>query len=190
MALPSRSSGTLVKLPSPKDLRERIFKKSKPQARVLEIFNGDSYSKDLGILWAAYKAGSFMMEEGLTQEAFVDQIEQILSAYQHVWLIDDDNTSFSSGRGPVALIGANTIDLIVEPRALFFKWATKRNILRASISYLNMLKHSSKTGIVLVRTEKTKRVLPDHLKKYDMLYYLGKQNNNEYLYHVRGRGSD
>jgi hypothetical protein len=191
LAVVEKVSGRLSRAAlTPKALRDRLFRKSRPEARRFEILDGESYSKDLGVLWAAYKAGSFKIKEGLTQEEFVVQIEEIMKAYQHTWIMDDENRAFSSGRGPVALIGANTIGLIVEPRALFFKWSSARNILRSSIAYLNMIRHSSKTGIVLVRTEKTRMSLPDHLKRYDMLYYLGKSAENEYLYSVRGRGSD
>jgi hypothetical protein len=32
--------------------------------------------------------------------------------------------------------------------------------------------------------------LLDHMKEYGLLYYIGKTNPGEYLYSVRGRGSD
>lgn len=173
-----------------KALRERLFKRSRPEARRLEILDGETYTKDAAILWAAYKAGSFALPDGLTQEEFAVQIENTLNAFQHSWVMDDDSKAFASGRGPVALVGANTIGLIVEPKMLFFRWATKKNVLRASVAYLNMIRHSGKTGIVLVRTTKNMVALPDHLKRYDMLYFIGKSADNEYLYSIRGRGSD
>lgn len=158
--------------------------------RRLEILDGEAYSKDLSVLWAAYKAGSFHLEAGLPQEDFVENIEQSMKNYQHSWLVDDDSSAFASKRGPVALIGANTLGLIVEPTVVFFKWATRRNMIRVSVAYLNMIRHSKKTGVVIVRTEKSKMVLPDHLKRYDMLFFVGKASESEYLYSVRGRGSD
>lgn len=176
---------------APKEFRERLFRRSRPEARRLEILDGESYSRDLGVLWAAYRAGSFpKFKEDLAQEDFAKVIEQVVSGYQHVWVVDDDSAAFSSGRGPVALVGANTSGLIVEPRTLFFRWATKRNMLRASVAFLTMIRHSSKTGVVLVRTERARMTLPDHLKRYDMLYFVGKVADNEYLYSVRGRGTD
>jgi hypothetical protein len=173
-----------------KELRERLFKKSRPQARRLEILDGDQYSKDMGVLWAAYKAGSFSMPTLLSQEDFVKLIEESFKEFQHMWVIDDDNNAFSSKRGPVALVGANSVNLIVEPKFLFFKWASKRNALRSVVAFLNMIRNSKKTGIALVRTTKDKMTLPDHLKKYDMLYFIGKSAENEYLYTVRGRGTE
>jgi hypothetical protein len=172
-----------------KERRERLFKNSRPVIRRLEILDGESYSKDMSVLWAAYKAGSFSIPPGMTQEQFVAAIEQGLSDYQQSWIIDDKSKSFAAGHGQIALVGTNTTGMMVEVRPLFFKWASKRNILRASVAFLNMLRHSKKTGIVLVRTQKEKMTLPDHLKQYDLLYFLGQSDESEYLYSVRGRGN-
>ena len=173
-----------------KELRERLFRKSRPQARKLEILDGDQYSNDMGVLWAAYKAGSFSMPTMLSQEDFVKLIEESFKEFQHLWVIDDDNNAFSSKRGPVSLVGANSVNLIVEPKFLFFKWASKRNALRSVVAFLNMIRNSKKTGIALIRTTRDKMTLPDHLKRYDMLYFVGKSADNEYLYTVRGRGTE
>lgn len=172
---------------TPKELRQRLFKKTKPVIRRLEIMDGEQYSRDMGILWAGYRSGAFALPEGLDQQAFVDAIEQRLSGFDAVWMVDDKNRSFSAGFGPIAIVGTTTAGLIVEPRAIFFRWASKRNVLRASVGFINMLKHSKKTGIILVRTRRDQMKLPDHLKAYDMLYYLGRSDVNEALYSIRGR---
>lgn len=143
----------------------------------------------MSILWAAYKAGSFHFPPDLTQEDFVSRIEKEFSVYTQVWIVDDRNSSFSSGRGPTGLFLTNVMGFIVEPRVAWFKWATKRNMLRAVAAFLNMVKHSTKTGICLVRTTNGDRVMADHLKDYDLLHYLGRSTDNEYLYTVRGRAS-
>lgn len=174
---------------TPKIYRDRLLKKDKPYVRRMEILDGETYSGDMKVLWAAYKAGTFKMPE-MSQAEFVKLIETELSAFDKVFVVDDNNKAFSKGRGPVALVGTNIKGLVVEPKAIFFKWATKKNILRSSVSFLNMIKHSSKTGVCFVKTQKDKRTLPDHLKNYDMLYYVGKIDDSEYLYSVRGRGSD
>jgi hypothetical protein len=171
-----------------KERRERLFRKSRPAIRRLEILDGEAYSQDMSVLWAAYKAGSFTIPAGLSQEKFVEAIEQGLEGYAQSWIIDDKSKSFAAGHGQIALVGTNTTGMIVEVKPLFFKWASKKNILRASVAFLNMLRHSKKTGIVLVRTQKEKMTLPDHLKQYDLLYFLGQSDESEYLYTVRGRG--
>lgn len=175
---------------TPKERKERLFKKSRPNVRRLEILDGEQYSNDFRILWAAYKAGSFNMPEEMSQTDFVKVMESDLGRFEKVWVVDDANKSFRDGKGPVALICTNSLGLVIEPSSVFFKWATKRNILRCSVAFINMLRYSTKTGICMVRCPKSLRKLPDHLRGYDMLHYVGKAADNEYLYSVRGRASD
>lgn len=151
--------------------------------------DGEGYSLDMGILWSAYKAGSFTIPEGLSQEEFVKEIEKYFSQFAQVWIIDDKNRNFKKEKGQIGLVLTNSVELLIEARFGFFKWATKRNILRATAAFLNMVKHSTKTGLCMVRAEKDKRVLPEHLKQYDLLYLVGKISSHEYLYAIRGRGS-
>jgi hypothetical protein len=172
-----------------KEKRERLFKPGKPVIRRLEILDGDSYSHDMGVLWAAYKAKSFQLPEGLSQEDFVQEIEQYFSKYGQVWIVDDKNKSFESGQGQVGIVLTSHVDLILEAKFGFFRWASKRNILRAAAAFLNMVTYSKKTGICMVRAGSAQRVLPDHLGNYGLLYYLGRSAENEYLYSVRGRAS-
>ena len=152
--------------------------------------DGEQYSKDIAILWAAYKAGSFALPEELTQGEFIEQVEKNLEQYSNTWIVDDDTPVFASKRGPVAMVSTTSAGLIVEPRFVFFKWAKAKTMLRVVVSFLNMIKHSKKTGIILVRVNGDSTVLPTHLKSYDLLHYLGKSDANEHLYSVRGRGSD
>lgn len=173
---------------TPKEKRDRLFK-DRPMVRRLEILDGEAYSADMGVLWAAYKAQSFSLPKDLDQESFVKAIEAFFANFAQVWIVDDRNHSFSKQRGAVGLVMTNTNDLLIEAKFGFFKWATKRNILRASAAFLNMVKHSTKTGVCLVRTSKDKRTLPDHLNKYELLFYVGKISADEFLYCLRGRGS-
>src|SRR5262245_39793762 len=165
-----------------KERRERLFKNGRPLVRELHLMNGEGYSKDMGILWAAYKAGSFDLPQDLEQEKFAEAMSGYLSGFQKTWVVDDKNSGFKSGSGPVALVVGNAIGLVVETQFGFFKWASARNILRSTVSFLNMIKNSSKTGVCLVRAPREKRLLPDHLKDYEMLYYIGRTADNEYLY--------
>ena len=174
---------------TPKERRELIFKKSRPEIRKFEVMDGEKYSKDVGILWAAYQAKSFQLPEGMTQEEFVVEIGKTVSGFQNLWVIDDDTKTYPSGRGAIGLVGANASGLIVEPRFMFFKWATCKNVLRAMVAFLSKVKGSLKTGIILIRTDKEKQSIADHMKKYDLMFFVGKSAENEYLYSGRGRGS-
>jgi len=57
-----------------KELRDRLFKKGRPRFRKAELVSPDGYGKDMKILWAAYKAGSFEAPLDMTQEQFADWI--------------------------------------------------------------------------------------------------------------------
>lgn len=151
--------------------------------------DGDQYSADMGVLWAAYKAGSFAMPKDMTQEDFVKAMEAYFANFANIWVVDDRNPSFAKAQGQVGLVMTNSVDLIVEAKFGFFKWASKRNILRGTAAFLNMVRNSTKTGICMVRTSETKRVLPDHLEGYGLLFYIGKVSPTEYLYSIRGRAS-
>ena len=172
-----------------KERKALLFRKTRPHAREFVLMDGDKYSKDTGILWAAYQSGSFKIAPDMSQEDFVQELQATVDQYQSMWLIDDDNASFSKGRGAVALVGSKVVDLIVEPEFMFFKWATCRNVLKCTVAFLNMVKSSSKTGILIVRTSNEKRQVADHMRKYDLLYFIGKSRENEYLYSIRGFGS-
>lgn len=174
----------------PQKLLDRLFKPEKPLVRRLEILDGDQYSSDMGVLWAAYKAGSFNLPPELTQEDFVKAIEAYFSQFAQVWIVDDKNKNFSKEKGQVGLVLTNSVEMLIEARFGFFKWASSRNILRATAAFLYMIKRSTKTGVCMVRTSKDKRTLPEHLKDYGVLYYMGRVSENEYLYSVRGRGSN
>ena len=170
----------------PKDRRDRLFRKSKPFIRRLEILDGEQYSKDISILWAAYKAGSFALPMELSQAEFIEQVEKNLSQYSNTWIVDDDAMVFASARGPVAMVSTASSGLIVEPRFVFFEWARPRTILRVVVSFINMIKHSKKTGIILLRVGRENMTMPNHLK----FHYIGRSGENEHLYSMRGRGSD
>lgn len=142
----------------------------------------------MGWLWAAYKAGSFKIPLDLDQQTFANEIKRRLGAENFV--VDDDNGKFKSGRGPVALICVAGDGWRYEPVIIFFKWATKRNMLRVSVSFFHKSSLSSKVGVCVVRWGKS--VLLDHLKKYGVLFPRGKipmgtQNGDEHIYSVLGR---
>lgn len=166
-----------------------MLKPDPPKVRPLHVMNGEGYSKDMGILWAAYKAGSFKLPEDMEQDKFAAEMSDYLSRFGKSWIVDDRNQNFSGKRGPVGIVVGNTFDLVIEIEFGFFKWATKRNILRSTASFLNMVKNFNRVGICLIRVESDKRTLADHMKKYELLHYVGRTSPKECLYSIRGRAS-
>lgn len=143
----------------------------------------------MGWLWAAYKAGSFKMPEGLDQAQFVAEMQARLGAFEN-FIVDDDSAKFKAGRGPVALICVSSDGWRYEPVIAYFKWATKRNMLRVAVSFFHKSALSSKVGVCVIRWGKS--VLLDHLKNYGVLFPrgripMGSANGDEYIYSVLGR---
>jgi hypothetical protein len=172
-----------------KDRRDRLFKKGRPHFRKAELLDGDSYGKDMGLLWAAYKAGSFNAKEGLTQDEFAQWILEHSKLFMELWIGEDESDAFSVKRGGVGVVGVNYQDLLVTAEGQVFKWATKRNVLRLCVGFLHMVTHSKKTGVCMVKANNETQKLADHMKEYGLLHYVGKTGQNEFLYSVRGRGS-
>lgn len=173
----------------PKELRDRLFKKDRPFIRPLEIYDGDSYHKDMGILWAAHQKKSFYGYNDVTQEEFAKQVEE-LSQDKELYMIEDHNKGYKD-HGPVGAIAVETDGWKIEPHAEFFKWATPKNILRASVSFLQMARYK-KIGCVEVRCVDSSKSLFDHCVNYGVLYFSGKilggdPRGTEYIYSVRGR---
>jgi hypothetical protein len=176
---------------TPKERRDRLFKKSRPHFRKADLLNLDgTYGPDMGILWAAYRAGSFEAEEGMDQAKFADWAVDRARRFTTLWIGEDESKAFKSGRGAVGIVGTNQDGLLVTAEGQPLRWATKRNALRLCVSFLHMITKSNKTGICMVKGNEVTMPLLDHMKEYGLLYYIGKTAPKEYLYSVRGRGRD
>lgn len=149
----------------------------------------DGYGRDMGVLWAAYKAGSFEAPEGMTQELFAEWILGQSKVFNDLLIGEDHSQAYKGGMGPVGIVGVNQQNLLVEAVGQSFKWATKRNVLRLSVAFLHMITLSKKTGVCMVKTNGKTQLVADHMKKYRLLFYVGKTAKDEHLYAVRGRGS-
>ena len=60
-----------------KERIDRLFKKSKPVIRPFEFYNGDVYSRDLAILWAAHNTGETHFPKGLKKDEFIDFVANL-----------------------------------------------------------------------------------------------------------------
>lgn len=152
---------------SPKDRRKRLFWKSRPKFRPYE-------PKDNGFLWAAYKAGSLPIPEGLEQAEFIAEVAKLYGGFPLVWVAEDDSPSFKSGRGLVALIGLKADGWVIEPHPVFFKWATKRNVLRCCVAFFHMMRYQKDVGVCLVRCLKDAMKLMKKMESYGVLYLRGR----------------
>lgn len=159
-----------------RDKRDWLFKKSRPEIRKYD------HEKDKGFLWAAYKHGSFDLAKDLAQEDFLVELAR---KFPHpiLWVVEDFHSGFKSGRGIIALIAIKTDGWVFEPSVMFFKWATKSHVLRASVSFFHLMRNKS-PGVCLVRTLEKDFAYMKHMEKYGVLYLRGKIPAGSPLGHV------
>lgn len=175
----------------PKERRDRLFKSSRPNIREMSLIDQQGYTKDMGILWGAYIQNSFDMPE-TTQEDFAGLMVREINPYQKKWLVEDANIKFSEGYGPIGMMVARYNGWELEPEFISFSWASPRNILRATVSFLQMMRYDKDVGIVNVHSLKKSKDFFNHVSKYGVLKYAAKIPNGDergdrYIYYVRGR---
>ena len=166
---PQPTSRSTTSSCSPLSRREWLFRKSRPLIRQYE-------PKDNGFLWVAYQKGSFDLPEGLTENEFLVAAAKKFNS-PLVWVVEDDSKQFKSGRGQVGLITIKTDGWMFEPHVHFFKWATRKNILRAAVAFFHMMRNTKTVGCCLVRTIKKDFSFMKHMEKYGVLYLRGKVPN-------------
>lgn len=151
---------------SEKTKRDRLFRKSRPFIRKFE-------PKDNGYLWAAYQNGSLDIPAGLSQEEFLIAVSEKFSGNDLLWIVEDDNKSFRSGRGQVCLVGIKTDGWTFQPSAVFFKWATPKNVLRCMVSFFHFMRSKKDVGVCRVEVpDKNKKAL-FMMRDYGVLYPRG-----------------
>lgn len=174
---------------APREKRERLFRSSRPNIRPLEIYNGNEYHKDIKILWVAHKRKPLY---GIRPDASEDEfVKMVVSEPSELLVIEDENSQYK-GHGPIGVIQVNGDGWKIQPHAFFFDWATKKNILRSAVSFLQWARCSRQIGSVLVFVLDEGKNLYDRVCTYGVLHYVGKVPNgdprgDEYLYSVKGK---
>ena len=175
---------------NPKDKRARLFKKGKPFIRPVQIYNGSGYSKDIGILWTAYKRDPLkIFGEGLDQQTFAERVEELANKADLLF-VDDENRGYEN-KGPIMFMALYSDGWKAEPFAQFFPWATPKNKLRASVSFLHWVRYSKEIGVFVIHALKNDITLLNRCKDHGVLFYSGKiiggnPYGNEYIFSVRG----
>lgn len=100
---------------------------------------------------------------------------ELAKKFQHpiLWVVEDLHKGFKAGRGVVALIAIKTDGWVFEPAVTFFKWAGRRHVLRATVSFFHLMRNKS-PGVCLVRTLEKDFAYMKHMEKYGVLYLRGK----------------
>jgi hypothetical protein len=138
----------------------------------MDIGDENGYGRDIGILWAAYKAGSFDMPE-MGQDEFANAVMDYLSGFDSVWVVEDKTKQFAAGRGPVAAVCVAVDGAVIQPKAHVFKWASKKNILRGVVAFLQMIRYSKDVGACVIFDSQRNAML-DRMKRYGLfLWHIG-----------------
>ena len=177
-----------------KEKRDRLFRVNRPHIRPLELLNGDNYGKDMAILWAAYKLGSFeeRIEPGLEQKEFAALFITIASGYNLGWMIEDRNAKFKNEYGPIGIVLAVSNGWELEPHFEKFQWASAKNILKSFVAFLQMMRYDKTIGIVNIYSLKDSKNLFDHITEYGVLRYAtkipkGDIRGDRYIYYTHGK---
>jgi len=175
----------------PKERRDRLFKASRPNIREMSLVDQQGYTRDMAILWGAYKQGSFNIPE-TSQEGFADVMTKTMEGFSRKWIVEDKNSQFKDGYGPVGLMYATYNGWELQPHFEPFSWASTRNRLRSMVSFLQMMRYDKSVGIVNIHSLKDGRNFYNHVQKYGVLKYAAKipdgdERGDKYIYYIRGR---
>lgn len=172
----------------------RLFRKSKPLIRPARLFSEAGYGDDMAILWAAYALGSFPLLENqaMTPDQFGQAIAALCTGMTEALMVEDDNARYASGRGPVAFIGVRADGWRYEPHVDYFRWATRRNILRTTVGFLRFMRYHKQVGVCIVRCLDPHVALFRRATAYTLLNYLGRIVNgtprgDEHVFTVAGK---
>lgn len=174
---------------STKEKRDRLFKGGRPIIRELNLYQDGAVSKDVGVIWAAYKRKSLPnFPEGMNETQFLEFVSHI-SESKSIFIADDFNRQYS-GMGPIGTIYIKSDTWNIEPHAVFFPWATTRNKLRSSVAFFQMVRYK-KIGACIVYCTIESRALFDKTSEYGVLQYRTNIPNAEpegdrYIFSVRG----
>ena len=161
--------------------RERLFKEGKPLIRPC------IYS-DIRWMWvAAKRAGNDM-----TPEEFSNKAEPILAQADKIFILEDRNSEFQSGQGPVGVVLANYDGWSLCPHVEWFPWAATRNKLRCTVGFLQAMRYSNDIGSLKVYSTAEYHQWFKKLKRYVAISYAGKVphgrfDGDEHIFYLRGR---
>lgn len=177
---------------TPKERRDRLFKKNRPHIRELQILDGDKYHKDIATLWVGHKKNTFRwIKPDLDQAKFAKAIE-LMASNEDLMVSEDENRHFKDKKGIVGLIVISSDGWKYEPHVQFMPWATKKNVLRTTVAFLQFIRYSKKVGVCCVYALEDSQTLFDKCCEYGVIHKVGKIVNgspkgDELLYSVRGK---
>lgn len=155
-----------------REQRDKLYREGKPTIR-------EYNPQDIKWLWAAVcRAGTSMPREN-----FIQIINHTLAKADMLWVIEDRNSEFQTGFGPVCLVLATHDGSTLEPNVEWFPWATPRNKLRCTVGFLQHARYMKGTVIIRILTTYDLQ----KLKHYIPIGYAGKIPSSVNIYYLRGK---
>ena len=169
--------------------RDILFKRFRPNVRPFNLYDGDKFHKDMGILWASYSRKPFI-EEDLTQQDFAKLITDLFNDSE-MFLLEDLNKAYNES-GPIGLVWAFSDGWEVEPYVIFFDWATNRNKLASSVSFFQWIRFKRALGLCKVEALEDSVPLFRKCIDYGVLKYSGRlraidPRGTLYFYYIKGK---
>ena len=177
---------------NPKEKRDRLFKGGRPFIRPIRLYDGENYGQDIRILWVAHSKQPFTwLDKNLSQEQFAKRIEEI-SSNEELLVAEDKSRKFKNGAGMVGLFSLTSDGWKYEPHFQLMPWASKRNILKTVVAFLQYIRYSKKVGACVVFSLENSISLFDKCCEYGVLFKVGKIVNgdprgDEYIYSISGK---
>lgn len=175
----------------PKEARERLFRHGKPDIRPMQ-------ESDLAVLWAAYKLSdkddpnSMKMLGEMDQHEFTDEMLTYIAGKYAAWMVEDTNTQYGDGYGPVGMVVASFNGWEMEPHLFPFPWATAKNRMKTVVGFMMKARYEKGVGVLnLYAREHDMEFFSKIGKKYGVMYYVGKvpkglYGDNKYYFYGRG----
>lgn len=139
-----------------------------PHIDPMKIGNELEYGEDFKILWAAFK------QPDMDQNQFAQDWIKFLSNYDSLWIVEDRNDNYPGNRGAVGMFLVKSDGFIIHPEFVPFKWATKRNIYRSVMAFLNWVRFSRDVGVCVVLSTQESKPLLWKMRDFGiMLTYIG-----------------
>jgi hypothetical protein len=116
-----------------------------PHIMPMELGDTTAYGRDMKILWAAFKLE--FPGHDLSQEEFAQTRIERFALYDSLWMVEDRNDAFPGQRGAVGMFLVKSDGFIIQPQFKPFKWATRRNVVRSVMAFLNWVRFSRDVGL-------------------------------------------
>jgi hypothetical protein len=142
----------------------------------------------MGILWAAYQQGSMPeIPPNTDQQDFAELILSWLEGFQAAFIVEDKTPAFREGKGPVGMYVLTNDGFVIKPFWVPFKWATRRNVLRSIVGFIQYIKYSSDVGLCVFLTTEAEKPMMMRQKRYGHnLWFVGNSPYNE-IWCIAGR---